>query len=75
MFANHGGWYYEMQELGFNYRLSDIHAALGSSQLERIEDGLARRRNIANRYREVFDDLPEIITQNSWDYKKLGRDV
>ncbi len=63
MFDNHGGWYYEMQELGFNYRLSDIHAALGSSQLERIEDGLARRRNIANHYSEVFDDLPEIITQ------------
>ena len=63
MFDNHGGWYYEMQELGFNYRLSDIHAALGLNQLERIEDGLVRRRDIAKRYSEAFDDLPEILTQ------------
>ena len=63
MFDNHGGWYYEMQELGFNYRLSDIHAALGLNQLERIEDGLAKRRNIANRYSRAFDGHPTIVTQ------------
>ena len=45
-----GGWYYEMLELGYNYRLSDIHAALGLSQMGRAEQGLARRRAIANRY-------------------------
>ncbi len=51
---NHGGWYYEMVELGYNYRLTDIQAALGHSQLSRAEDGLARRRAIAGRYDEAF---------------------
>ena len=60
---NHGDWYYEMQELGFNYRLSDIHAALGLSQLGRIEEGLAKRRSIAGRYNEAFDDQPTIVNQ------------
>lgn len=44
---NDGGWYYEMQELGFNYRLTDIQAALGISQLSRADQGLARRQEIA----------------------------
>ena len=63
MFDIHGGWYYEVQELGFNYRLSDIHAALGLSQLERMEDVLVRRRHIANRYSQAFADHPTIVTQ------------
>ncbi len=49
-----GGWYYEMQELGFNYRMSDIHAALGTSQLDRLEENLFERRRIASRYDEAF---------------------
>lgn len=53
---NHGEWYYEMQELGFNYRLSDIHAALGISQLKQIEVNLKRRNEIATRYNEAFKD-------------------
>ena len=51
---HHGGWYYEMQELGYNYRLSNLHAALGLSQLQRAEEGLQRRREIADRYIEAF---------------------
>lgn len=51
---NHGGWYYEMQELGYNYRLTDFQAALGSSQLKRADEGLARRKAIAARYDEAF---------------------
>jgi len=54
---DHGGWYYEMQELGFNYRLSDIHAALGLSQLARAADGLRRRRELARRYDEGLGEL------------------
>jgi UDP-4-amino-4,6-dideoxy-N-acetyl-beta-L-altrosamine transaminase len=54
MNENHGGWYYEMQELGYNYRISDINAALGNSQLSRIELNLNRRREIAKRYEEAF---------------------
>lgn len=51
---NHGGWYYEMQELGYNYRLTDFQAALGLSQLQRADEGLVRRREIAKRYDEAF---------------------
>jgi len=54
MKENHGGWYYEMQELGYNYRLSDINAALGISQLKRADEGLAKRRAIAKKYDEAF---------------------
>ena len=58
MEERHGGWYYEMTELGYNYRLTDFQAALGSSQLSRAEEGIARRRLIARRYDEAFADLP-----------------
>jgi dTDP-4-amino-4,6-dideoxygalactose transaminase len=51
---NHGGWYYEMQELGYNYRLSDINAALGISQLKRADEGLEKRKAIAKKYDEAF---------------------
>ena len=47
---DHGGWYYEMQELGFNYRLTDIQSALGLSQLKRAGKGLKKRREIAEIY-------------------------
>ncbi len=49
-----GAWYYEMQELGYNYRLPDLNAALGLSQLERANEGIERRREIAKKYDEVF---------------------
>jgi dTDP-4-amino-4,6-dideoxygalactose transaminase len=48
MHENHGGWYYEMQELGYNYRLTDFQAALGTSQLKRANEGLIRRTKIAS---------------------------
>ncbi|HEU4903706.1 MAG TPA: UDP-4-amino-4,6-dideoxy-N-acetyl-beta-L-altrosamine transaminase, partial [Flavisolibacter sp.] len=51
---NHGGWYYEMQDLGYNYRLTDFQAALGVTQLARADQGLERRREIAKRYDEAF---------------------
>lgn len=59
---NHGGWYYEMQELGFNYRLSDINCALGVSQLDRSKEGLIRRNKIADNYNKAFKNIDEIIT-------------
>jgi perosamine synthetase len=52
--AAKGTWYYEMHELGFNYRLSDIHASLGSSQLTRLDSNLTRRNEIAAVYDEAF---------------------
>jgi len=56
LIENHGGWYYEMQELGFNYRLTDIQAALGISQLKQAEARLKRRREIAANYTNAFID-------------------
>ncbi|MDQ3049036.1 MAG: UDP-4-amino-4,6-dideoxy-N-acetyl-beta-L-altrosamine transaminase [Bacteroidota bacterium] len=49
-----GGWYYEMQELGYNYRLTDFQAALGISQLSRANENLERRRQLARQYDEAF---------------------
>lgn len=50
------GWYMEMQLLGFNYRLTDFQAALGLSQLQRADEGLVRRREIALQYAKAFSD-------------------
>lgn len=54
MEENHGGWYYEMQELSYNYRMTDFQAALGISQLSRADEGLKRRIEIARCYDEAF---------------------
>jgi len=53
-----GGWYMEMQELGYNYRLPDLNCALGLSQLARADQGLARRRQLAAQYDAAFADVP-----------------
>ena len=55
-----GAWYYEQQTLGFNYRITDIQAALGYSQLRRLDAWVARRRALAKRYDELLKDLSEI---------------
>lgn len=52
------GWYYEQHELGFNYRLTDLQAALGLSQLSRLEEFIARRRELAARYDAQLAGLP-----------------
>lgn len=54
----HGGWYHEMQELGFNYRMPDINAALGLSQLSRLPTNIERRQKAASRYREALKECP-----------------
>ncbi|MBV7596833.1 UDP-4-amino-4,6-dideoxy-N-acetyl-beta-L-altrosamine transaminase [Aeromonas sp. sia0103] len=53
-----GGWYYEQQVLGFNYRLTDIQAALGLSQLGRLSHFIDRRQQLAARYDELLTELP-----------------
>lgn len=55
MSENHGGWFYEMQTLGFNYRITDFQAALGISQLARNEKGVLKRNEIATRYKAAFE--------------------
>ena len=54
MSENQGGWFYEMQTLGFNYRITDFQAALGISQLARNEKGVAIRNEISERYKKAF---------------------
>lgn len=57
-----GGWYYEMQELGFNYRLTDFQCALGISQLARLDTFVAKRRKIAAFYDKAFSDFKLLET-------------
>jgi dTDP-4-amino-4,6-dideoxygalactose transaminase len=59
-----GAWYYEMQELGYNYRLPDLNAALGISQLRRADEGIERRKEIAKKYDEAFNNTPIKIFNN-----------
>lgn len=60
------GWYMEMQQLGFNYRLTDFQASLGISQLKRVEEGLNRRREIARIYFDAFKDKEYIKGQSDF---------
>jgi perosamine synthetase len=57
---NKGGWYYEMTELGYNYRLTDFQCALGLSQLQRIDMFLELRRDIVKQYDSAFHDIAEL---------------
>ena len=54
----HGAWYYEQIALGFNYRMNDLQAALGLTQLERLEEFIDKRRKICERYDESLKSLP-----------------
>lgn len=57
-----GTWAYDVAELGFNYRLSDINCALGSSQLAKLPAFVARRRELVTRYEEQLADVPGVRT-------------
>lgn len=57
-----GLWYYEMQELGFNYRITDFQCALGLSQLSRLDDVVRRRREIVSAYNTAFADCEFVET-------------
>lgn len=58
-----GGWYYQQVDLGYNYRMTDIQAALLSSQLDKLERFGNRRKELVKRYNEAFSDIPEILVQ------------
>ena len=66
---NDGPWYYEQQDLGFNYRITDIQAALGKSQLQRLDEFVEKRNQLANRYNEKLKGLPLVTpVVNSGNY-------
>ena len=84
---NPGPWYYEMQLLGFNYRISDICAALGRSQLKKLDKFVSRRRVIVGKYNKAFEKIENIATPYEQpgvlsafhlytlqlDFKKIGK--
>ena len=67
-----GGWYYEQIELGLNYRLTDLQAALGLSQMRRLNEFLQRRRELVARYDRLLADLPvqrplvDVLNESAW---------
>lgn len=69
---SHGPWYYQQLELGFNYRMTDLQAALGRRQLQRLDQFVERRRFLAQRYHQSLADLPLTLpfqhpdTRSSW---------
>lgn len=56
--ASHGGWYYQQVDLGFNYRMTELQAALGVSQMQRLDDFVAARHVLSKRYNEILSALP-----------------
>ena len=56
--ASHGPWYYEQIELGFNYRMTDIQAALGLSQMQRLNQFVEQRHAVANQYAALLKKMP-----------------
>lgn len=67
-----GEWYSEMIELGYNYRMNDIQAALGLSQLTKIDKFINRRREIAGKYNELLSDIKEIIIPKQLENVESG---
>lgn len=69
---SHGPWYYQQVELGFNYRMTDLQAALGLSQLDKLEGFIARRRELAARYNRLLGRLPltlpgsQLYAESAW---------
>lgn len=70
---NNGDWYYEQLELGYNYRITDIQAALCDSQLNKIEKFIDRRKFIVNEYNKFFSQMDEITIQKELPLSDTAR--
>ena len=64
---NHGGWYYEMHDLGYNFRLTDIQAALGIEQLKKNDEWVKRRREIVQQYDNALKEFEQLTPQQHPD--------
>ena len=60
-YESDGSWYYEQIELGYNYRMTELHAALGISQMTRLDEYVACRHSLAYRYNDMLADLPVVV--------------
>ncbi|MUK61358.1 UDP-4-amino-4,6-dideoxy-N-acetyl-beta-L-altrosamine transaminase [Aliivibrio fischeri] len=58
---SHGGWYYEQIDLGYNYRMTELQAALGVAQMTRLNDFVSARHKLATRYNQLLSTLPVIL--------------
>lgn len=71
-----GPWYYQQLGLGFNYRMTDIQATLGASQMQRLEGFIARRRSLAARYEKILSALPLTLPpasdKSAWHLYVIG---
>lgn len=72
LLENHGAWYYEMQELGYNYRITDLQCALGISQMSKLDNSIYKRNQIAQKYENELKDLEWLeLPMNYFDKKWL----
>ncbi|MBE8563756.1 UDP-4-amino-4,6-dideoxy-N-acetyl-beta-L-altrosamine transaminase [Vibrio sp. OPT20] len=59
--ASHGGWYYQQVDLGFNYRMTELQAALGVTQMQRLDEFVATRHVLSKRYNQMLSELPLVL--------------
>ncbi|WP_145575693.1 UDP-4-amino-4,6-dideoxy-N-acetyl-beta-L-altrosamine transaminase [Vibrio crassostreae] len=59
--ASHGGWYYQQVDLGFNYRMTELQAALGVTQMQRLDEFVAARHMLSKRYNQMLSELPLVL--------------
>ncbi len=59
--ASHGGWYYQQIDLGFNYRMTELQAALGVTQMQRLGEFVAARHALSKRYTQMLSKLPIVL--------------